>query len=122
MDCTSNIAEALAHIKANGVNIAVGCAAAIFDVSLCSVEAILQAVVDSVEAIAKPVGNSAKLAIYILIVKTFEKVGASDRALYSRVAATAEEAVASTEYSKPYKVDKPFVTGWSFPPSLFMSP
>ena len=108
VDSTSNIAEALAHVEANGVNVAVGSAAAILDVCLSTIETILETVVDSVEAITETIGDAAELSVDILIVETFEEVGTSDCALYGSIAGAAISKQSSiTEDCKPYQINKP---------------
>ena len=113
VNCTSNVAETFAHIKANCVNVAVGGAAAILNVSLCTIEAIFEAVVDSIETITESIGDATELSVYILIVETFEEVRASNCSLYCGVTSTVSttEESAAAENRKPYKVDEPFVTG-----------
>ena len=70
------------------------------------------AVLDSIEAISKSIGDATQLSVYILVVKAFEEVGASKRALYCGVAtAIASEQSTTAENCEPYKVDEPFVTG-----------
>ena len=64
------------------------------EISCDSIEAVLEAVVDSVEAITESVCDATELSVYILIVETFEEVGASNCALYSGIAT---EAVAISE-------------------------
>jgi hypothetical protein len=109
VDSTSNIAETFAHIKANCINVAVGLAAAILNVSLCAIETIFEAVVDSIEAITESIGNTTELSVYILVVETFEKVGAGESTLYCGIASTISttEETTAAENRKPYKVDKP---------------
>ena len=113
MDSTGNVAEALAHVKANCVNVAVSGAAAILNVSLCTIETIFEAAVDSIEAITESVGNTTELSVYILVVETFEEVRASNCSLYCGVTSTVSttEESAAAENRKPYEVDEPFVTG-----------
>jgi hypothetical protein len=111
MDSTSNVAEALAHIKANCVNVAVSGAAAILYICLNTVEAVLEAVVDSIEAITESICDATELSVYILIVETFEEVRAGDSTLYCGIAIAISKDAASTKYSKPYKIDEPCVTG-----------
>ena len=73
MDSTSDVAEALAHVKANSINVAVGSADCVLD----AVEAILHARIDCVEAIAQTVGDTTELGVYFLCVEALKKVGAS---------------------------------------------
>ena len=109
---TSNIAEALAHVIANAIDVAVGCAAAIFNCSLNAIETIFQAAVDSIEAVTNAVCDATELSVYILVVETFEEVRASKCTLNSRVSyAVASEDTAAAQYRKPYKINKPFVAG-----------
>jgi hypothetical protein len=108
MDSTSNIAEALAHVEANGINVAVSGAAAILDVCLGSVEAILEAIVDSIEAITETIGDATELSVHILVVETFEEVRAGECTLYCgiTVSVTVSEYATIAENGKPYKIDK----------------
>ena len=64
------------------------------EISCDSIEAVLEAVVDSIEAITESICDATELSVYILIVETFEEVGASNCALYSGIAT---EAVAISE-------------------------
>ena len=88
MDSTGNVAEALAHVKANCVNVAVSGAAAILNVSLCTIETIFEAAVDSIEAITESVGNTTELSIYVLVVEALKQVRTSNCSLDSGVAST----------------------------------
>ena len=88
VNSTGYVAEALAHIEANRVNVAVGCAAAVFDISLSAVEAVFEAIVDSIEAITESVGNTTELSVYVLIVEALKQVGTSECTLDSGVVAS----------------------------------
>ena len=111
VDGTGYVTEAFAHIIADRVNVAVSSAAAVFDVclcaietifyrSLCAVEAVFEAVVDCVEAITESIGDATELSVYILIVESFEEVGASESTLYSGVATS--EAISEQSTSTKY--------------------
>ena len=107
MDGVGDVVGILSSVIASGVNVAVDTAAAI----LHSKAELGDALASCIEAITNTIGDTTKLSIYVLIVESFEEIRTSDCTLYCSVVATAEEAVASTKYSKPYKINEPFVTG-----------
>ena len=119
MDSGCDVAGILCSLVAYSVNVAVGFAAA----TLESIEAIFEGIVYSVETVADTISDATELAVYVLIVEALKQVRASECTLYCRVASgiTSKNSAAS-KYCKPYKVNEPIVTGWPFPPSLFMSP
>ena len=73
VDSTGHVAEALAHVEAEAIDVAV-CSA---DGSFYTIETILQAAIDGVEAIAQAVGNTTELSIDVLSVEALEQVGTS---------------------------------------------
>jgi hypothetical protein len=100
-----DFASVLATFVANRINVAVGLAAALLsgetifcDAFTGHVEAIFHTGVDSVEAIAQAIGDTTQLSVDILGVKTLEKIGTSERALYgSIVGATISKQSSVTE-------------------------
>ena len=79
MDSIGNSAGVLCVFIANGINIAVGFAAALLrsetifcQSTLNAIEAILQTRVDCIETITQTIGNATKLSIYVLVVEAFE--------------------------------------------------
>ena len=119
MDGRGDVASILCGLITNCVDVAVDSAAAILhtitkfgDAILDTIETILQARVDSIEAITDAVGDATELSVYILIVETFEEVRTSECTLHCGVIrAVATKQSTTTKYSKPYKVDEPYVTG-----------
>ena len=103
------------NVTSAAFDVAISFAAAVTDCSCYIAKTSEQASVHTVEAIAQTIGDAAQLCIYILVVETFEKVGASDCTLYCRIRAVAVAAIAKesaiTKDCKPYKIDEPFVTG-----------
>ena len=118
VNCVGYIAKAATHIKTYRVNVAVSLAATIFhvvakfgDTGLCAVETIFQATVKGVKTIAETIGDTAQLTIYVLAIEAFKEIGAGDGTLDCGVAyAAIPKNASATKYSKPYQVNKPFVT------------
>jgi hypothetical protein len=113
MNCVGDFASVFATFVANRVNIAVGFAAALLsseaifcDAFTSHVEAVFHAIVNSIETITETIGDATELSVYILVVETFEKVRASNCALYCGIVSTISEDTAIAENGKPYKIDK----------------
>lgn len=92
MDSVSDFTSVFVVFITNSVNVAICLAAALLcseaifcNTALGCIEAIFQARVDSVEAITETFGDATELAVNILIVEAFEKIGTSERALYSSI-------------------------------------
>lgn len=114
MNCGGDFTSVLISFGADTVNIAVCFAAAIlllesilsqcslsgikaiFDRSLVAIEAVFHPAIDSIKAITYTISNTAKLAIYILVVETFEQVGTSYCALRCTVISTAKKPAIAT--------------------------
>jgi hypothetical protein len=71
------------------IDVAVGAADSIFN----TIEAIFHTSINGIEAVSKTIGNAAKLSIYVLVVETFEEVGASECTLYRRGFYTTAKAI-----------------------------
>jgi hypothetical protein len=70
---------------------------------LDTIESILHAAVNSIETVANTISNTAKLAIYILVIETFKQIGTSDGTLDSSIAdATITKQTAVAQNGKPY--------------------
>ena len=90
MDGIGDCAGVLCAFVANGIDIAIGFAAAILSgktvfsqstldaieailhTSLGTIEAVFHAAINSVEAVSQAIGNATKLSIYVLVVEAFE--------------------------------------------------
>jgi hypothetical protein len=105
VNCVGDFASVFATFVANRINVAVGLAATLLsgktvfcDALAGHVETIFHATIDGIEAITEAVGDATELSVYILVVETFKKVGASNCALYgSIVSATISKQSAITE-------------------------